>query len=343
MFPTTARLLVVLLLCWCANARAGQATTGGIDSQGDCFSGRTYDQWMDDLWEKNSVIAYLLIRWKFPEDEYDRYQRSLDCRYITYRSDQHLVSGWLVRPKRHAGRDALPVVIYNRGGNRGFGALTFAHLFTHVFPLAERGYLVAASQYRGVTSPQDARASPDEFGGRDVRDVTRLVGIVAGLPDADRHNIFMIGQSRGAIMTFRALLETPVPIRAVAIYSGVYDVHDLVAFRPAFDQLFEILIPGYRGRRKAELDRRSVTRWTARLPAGTGVLMFHGDRDERAPLGSARKLDGQLARLGRPHKLVVFPGESHFLDGVRTEVRDQTLRWFERHMSKPVADGGVTR
>jgi len=343
MFSSTARWLAVLLLCWCVNARADHGSPDGIVSQADCFAGRNYDQWMDDLWEKNGVVAYLLIRWKFPEDEYDRYQGSLDCRHITYRSDQYVISGWLVRPKRRSGREALPVIIYNRGGNRGFGALTFANLFTHVFPLAERGYLVAASQYRGVTTPQDAKASPDEFGGRDVRDVTRLVGIVAGLPDADRRNIFMIGQSRGAIMTFRALLDTPVPIRAVAIYSGVYDVRDLLASRPAFDQLFEVLIPGYRAHRQAELDRRSVTRWAARLPARTSVLMFHGDRDERAPLGSARKLAGQLAELGRPHQLVVFPGESHFLDGVRSEVRGQTLRWFERHRSKPMADVGVAR
>lgn len=334
MLSSIARLLAVLLLCWCAGARAQQGSTVGFVSQGDCFAGRTYDQWMDDLWEKNSVVAYLLIRWKFPEDQYDHYRRSLDCRYVTYRSDQHLVSGWLVRPRRRAG-DALPVIIYNRGGNRGFGALTFANLFTHVFPLAERGYLVAASQYRGVTTPQDAASSPDEFGGRDVRDVTNLVRIAARLPGADPRNVFMIGQSRGAVMTFRALLDTPVPIRAVAIYSGVYDLHDLIASRPAFDQLFEVLIPAYREHRKAELDRRSVTRWAERLPPRTGVLMFHGDRDERAPLGSARKLDGQLAKLGRPHGMVVFPGESHFLDGVRPEVREQTLRWFERHMAKP--------
>lgn len=339
---TFARCLAVLLLCCCAGAQAGGAPSG-IASQGDCFSGRSYDQWMDDLWERNGVVAYLLIRWKFPEQDYDRYQRSLDCRYITYRSDGHLVSGWLVRPRHRPGREALPVIIYNRGGNRGFGALTFANLFTHVFPLAERGYLVAASQYRGVDSPQDAASSPDEFGGRDVRDVTRLAGIAAGLPGADRRNIFMIGQSRGAIMTFRALLESPVPIRAVAIYAGVYDLHDLLAFRPAFDQLFAILIPGYRAHRETELDRRSVTHWAARLPSATGVLMFHGDRDERAPLASARKLDRQLAELGRPHRLVVLPGESHFLDGARREVRDQTLRWFERFRSPPVAARGAAR
>src|SRR5690606_32109125 len=177
---------------------------------------------------------------------------------------------------------------------RGYGALTFANLFTHVFPLAESGYLVAASQYRGVTTAQDAATSPDQFGGDDVRDVTNLLRIVSGLPDADPDNLFMVGQSRGAIMTFRALLETPLPIRAVAIYSGVYNLYDLLEMRPGFEELFDTLIPDYQQQREAELDRRSVTRWPAQLPEHTGVLMFHGDEDERAPVGSARTLAGEL-------------------------------------------------
>lgn len=214
--------------------------------------------------------------------------------------------------------------------------MTFANLFTHVFPLAEAGYLVAASQYRGVTSAQDAAPSPDQFGGDDVRDVTNLLRIASSLPGVDRDNLFMVGQSRGAIMTFRALRQTPFPIRAVAVYSGVYDLHDLLESRPAFEQLFELLIPDYRKQRKAELDQRSVTRWPEQLPPRTGVLLLHGGDDERTPLASARKLAAELNRLGRPHKFIVYPGESHFLDGVRPEVREETLRWFTRFRKRPL-------
>ncbi|MGQ4660406.1 prolyl oligopeptidase family serine peptidase [Lysobacter sp. F6437] len=313
-----------------------------IVSQGDCFGSRSYDRWMDRLWENNSVLIYAMLRMRFSERDFERYRRQLDCRYIEYRSDGYVVGAWLVVPRGDpdegtsavAGR-GFPVILYNRGGNRSYGALRFAHLFTHVFPLAERGYIVAASQYRGATAPQDAGSSPDQFGGDDVRDVTKLLRIVAGLPMADPHNLFMIGQSRGAIMTFRALRESPLPIRAVAIYSGVYDLYDLLEMRPAFDELFEALIPDYRQQRVSELDRRSVTHWPVQLPPSTGVLMFHGDADERAPVGSSRTLAAELDRLGRPHQLVVYPGESHYLDGVRAEVHDQTLRWFERFRHSP--------
>lgn len=357
MFSLLGRMLIAALLCWSWHVQATPAPKSmpapapDVVSQSDCFEAWSYDEWMDYLWERNSFLNYVLIRWKFSEDEFERYRRELECRSITYRSDRYTVHAWLVRPKNGGRRGAkpggdrekVPVIIYNRGGNRSHGVLTFAHLFTHVFPLAERGYLVAASQYRGATTPQDSGPSPDQFGGDDVRDVTKLMRIVAALPGVDTRNFFMIGQSRGAIMTFRALLETPLPIRAVAIHSGVYDAHDLLEFRPVFDQLFEVLIPRYRQRRKAELDLRSVTRWADRLPPQTGVLMLHGDNDRRAPLVSARKLAAELERLGRPHEIIVYRGESHYLDGVRAEAREQTVRWFRRFRWRPLEDGGTAR
>jgi dipeptidyl aminopeptidase/acylaminoacyl peptidase len=323
----------VLLLFAAGQAQAVPAPA--IVSEVDCFSIGTYEEWMARLRAKNGFIKSLLIRWKFPEDEFNRYRRSLDCRAITYLSDGHRVHGWLVRPKNAGPAGGLPVIVYNRGGNRGYGALTFAHLFTHVFPLAESGYLVAASQYRGMDSAQDAATSPDQFGGDDVEDVTNLLRIVSGLPGVDPGNIFMVGQSRGAIMTFRALLESPVPVRAVAIYSGVYHLYDLLEMRPAFEQLFEVLIPDYRKQRTLELDKRSVTRRAGRLPRRTGILLLHGDEDDRAPLRSARTFAARLERLGHPHELTVHAGESHLLGGVHHEAHEQTLWWFERFRKPP--------
>jgi dipeptidyl aminopeptidase/acylaminoacyl peptidase len=339
---TYVRTILACLLIACgplglARAQVPAQVAPVLLKQVDCFSGTfaSYDRWMAFLAEKNSWYATLAIRWKFPEADFDRYRRTLDCKSIAYRSDGHVVQGWLVQPKRHANSARLPVIVYNRGGNRSLGVLTFAHLFTHVLPMAEQGYVVAASQYRGAMPVPGEIRSPDEFGGADVDDVTNLTRIVATLPQADAGNVYMIGQSRGSIMAFRALLDSPVPIRAVAIWSGVYDLRDLIRMRPGFDGLFAELIPGYGRNRSAELDKRSVNRWAAKLPAGTGVLVIHGDDDERAPLGSARDFAALMRKLGRPAKAIFYSGESHFLDGRTDEVHAQTLAWFLRFRSRP--------
>ncbi len=335
-----ARILLVLLLCLSWHVRAAPGPE--ILSQRDCFAQfQSYDQWMDELWDKNKLFDYVLMRWALSERDFKRYRAKLDCREITYRSDQYVVHGWLVQPKSRSKGGKLPVIVYNRGGNRSYGALTLGDLFTYVLPFAEQGYIVVASQYRGSSPAENSKSSPDQFGGDDVRDVTNLTRIAARLPRADPRNLFMVGQSRGAIMTFRALRETELPVRAVAIHSGFYDLHDVLRFRPGFEQLFKELIPDYRTHSKSSLDHRSVTRWPDKLPVGTGVLMLHGADDKSAPLVSARTLAAELAKIGRPHRIVVYPGESHRLGGVRPQVRDETLRWFRKFRLPPVADGAA--
>src|SRR5688572_22258944 len=70
----------------------------------------------------------------------------VDLKAITYRSDGLQVKGYLAVPKRG---DRLPCLIFNRGGNRAFGALTDGYAARVLGKLATWGYVVAASQYRG--------------------------------------------------------------------------------------------------------------------------------------------------------------------------------------------------
>jgi acetyl esterase/lipase len=307
-----------------------------------CFGGlnESYDDWMAFLRQKTGPLESLAFRYRFTRATYEHYQRTLECFAITYRSDGNVVRGWLVYPKRHDG-SRLPVIIYNRDGNRAVGAVTFAQVFSQLFPLAERGYLLAVSQYRGAIPIPDEEVSPDQFGGSDVRDVTNLMRLVTKLPQADSGNVFMIGNGRGAIMSFRALQDSPVPVRAVAIYGGIYDLHELLRSRPEFDDLFRELIPNYGQNPKAELDKRSVNHWAARLPAQTGVLIVHNEEDDSGLTDSARAFAKQMKRLGRPYKEARYQGEAYFDDPLG-EVRAETLAWFQkfRHghaQSKPKA------
>jgi len=87
--------------------------------------------------EKNGQIS-----WK----EHYAYMDSIDMYGITYLSDGLKVRGLLVRPKE---KGNYPCIIYNRGGNRNFGALTIATAAIRLGELAKEGYIVIASQYRG--------------------------------------------------------------------------------------------------------------------------------------------------------------------------------------------------
>lgn len=301
-------------------------------TQTNCFGAldESYDAWMEFLRQKTSPLEYLKLRYKFSRDQYERYQRTLDCHSIVYLSDGHYVRGWLVQPKRRRLGAPLPVIIFNRGGSRADGLLTFSQVFLQIFPLAERGYMVAASQYRGAIPVPGEVQSPDQFGGEDVRDVTNLMRVVATRPQVDTDNFFMIGVGRGSIMAFRALQDAPFSVRAIAIYSGLFDLHASLRAHPENASLFRQLIPAYRLHPDSELDKRSVNRWVAGLPERTGVLVVQGEDGERNVDTSAREFLRQLEALGRPHQALYFADDSYLLDERKEEVQSRTLAWFRK-------------
>ena len=125
----------------------------------------------------------------------------IDVRSITYVSDGLKVKGYLVAPKEGG---KLPCVIYNRGGNREFGAWTDRGAALQLGRIAAWGYLVIASQYRGNAGGEGV----EEFGGRDVNDVLNLLTLLASQPRADTARVGMYGWSRGGMMTYLALART---------------------------------------------------------------------------------------------------------------------------------------
>ena len=122
----------------------------------------------------------------------------VDVRSITYLSDGLKVKGYLAAPKEGT---KLPCVIYNRGGNRSFGALNDEEAVRLLGRIASWGYVVAASEYRGNQGGEGR----EEFGGADVDDVLNLIPLLESTPQADASRIGMYGWSRGGMMTYEAL------------------------------------------------------------------------------------------------------------------------------------------
>ena len=129
------------------------------------------------------------------------YLNNINIYAITYLSDGLKVKGFLVKPKKEG---KYPCVIYNRGGNRNFGSLKIAHGVFTLGRLANEGYVIIASQYRG----NEGGEGQEEFGGKDVNDVTNLIDVVKEIPEADSTRIGMYGWSRGGMMTYLALTKT---------------------------------------------------------------------------------------------------------------------------------------
>lgn len=244
---------------------------------------------------------------------------------IVYASGGLRVTGMLARPKRSG---PVPSVIYNRGGYGSSGVISARQAATQLAAIADRGYLVVASQYRGNAGSEGR----DEFGGADVADVLNLIALLDGMADADPGRIGMWGWSRGGLMTYLALARTE-RLRAAIAISAVADLTDYLARRTEMEaRVFAKLLPQDGAERAVAIDARSPIRWPERLCKTTPLLVLHGSADWRVHPGQALAMASALHAAQHPLRFVLFEGADHGL----AEFSGETLRlchdWLDRYL-----------
>jgi dipeptidyl aminopeptidase/acylaminoacyl peptidase len=244
---------------------------------------------------------------------------------ITYLSDGLRVRGYLVEP---AAGDSLPAVIFNRGGNRDYGAVSDTFAVLNLGALAQAGYVVAASQYRGNAGGEGI----EEFGGADVNDVLNLIPLLEGHPRVDASRLGMYGWSRGGMMTYLALARTD-RIRAAVVGSGMADAFDMVARRPEMEAgVFAELVPNWAADREAQLAAHSAVRWPEKLNKATPILILHGSADVRVNAREALSMAEALYEVRHPYRFILFEGGDHPLSAFRSEVNRAVIEWFDRYV-----------
>ncbi len=254
-----------------------------------------------------------------------KYLDSIEIYGITYLSDGLKINGFMVKPKK---KGKYPCIIYNRGGNRDFGALKIAHGAITLGQIAKEGYVLIASQYRGNVGSE----GKEEFGGKDVNDVTILTKILKEIEDADTNRIGMYGWSRGGMMTYIALTKTD-KIKAVVVGGAVSDNFSSIKDRPEMEtNVLSELIPNYTINKNAELEKRSAIKWTDKFPKDVPILMLHGNSDWRVKPEQSLNLALEFEKNRIPYRLIIFEGGDHGISEHKKEVNEQVLKWFDKYL-----------
>ncbi len=271
---------------------------------------------------------------RFDEADWSAAKEGLSGRadLVTYSSDSLRIGSFLVRPKSIEGR-RLGAVIVNRDGiaNRG---LDENELLVELSRYAERGYVAAATTYRGNRLSQGV----DEFGGDDVRDVLALTALLQRLDYVDPSRIFMVGFGRGGLMTYRAL-EMGAPIRAAAVISGAADIEEISAIDQEIEGGFEEGggWPGLREihgdwtgpDKESQLNRRSPRERADKLKVP--LLIVHGRLDEQVPVTQALDVIRHLRDAGTPVESMVYGYGDHALLDQRKDWQSRVMDWIDRH------------
>jgi len=243
--------------------------------------------------------------------------------HIMVRSGDIQVATILIEPIHQ--KEPLPVVIYNRGGNQLFNSLTSERVTKRLTPIAQAGYVVIASQYRGGEGSEGS----DEFGGKDVDDVLALYELLKSHPGADLKRIGMFGESRGGMMTYLALQRVDW-IRAAISIGGFSNLARAAELRP---EMLDVFKECFGGATDAMMERSAVHH-AQRFSKSAPLLLMHGASDWRVSPLDTLDLSAALIKERVPHRTIVFEGADHMLSEHRTEVQQNILIWLQRYVKE---------
>lgn len=288
-----------------------------------------YSAYREFIMNKNPGTKAEYIDQILPKQDIESAFANTKCDAIQYVSDGYLVPGVIITPLNTNGQP-LPILIFNRGGNSSFGALTYYDYLTTLAPLAEAGFIVLASQYRGISPKHSDVFGNDEFGGEDVKDVHVLIEYAKTLPNADPSNLFIYGISRGGLMTYKLAKERS-DITAIAVKSAPTDLREEIAHFPDMERVFEARIPGYPANKEQALSERSVVDWYEEIPKSLPILILQGLQDKRVDAKSVDRFAKQLKQDNRPVKYLFYPDGDHFLKPYELDNRNEIINWFKLH------------
>lgn len=264
-----------------------------------------------EIWSDISADKKLL-------DEY-AYLDSLVFYEIEYLSDSDTVLGYFIEPKFVEKK--IPVVIFNRGGNRDFGSLNLFTLISYTSKLASAGYIILASNYR----------EQDEFGGAEINDVLNLIKTSALIENADTSNIGMFGWSRGGMMCYLAMAKSD-KIKSVIVGNGPSNLFKTLEERPGLEKsVFSQCIPNYWGNREDALRSRSVMYWTEKLNPNTNLLMLAGTEDMRVSHTQSVDLSEKLKSTNPNFELKLYETD-HFFSDHKHDLNQEVINWFNHDL-----------
>jgi dipeptidyl aminopeptidase/acylaminoacyl peptidase len=225
----------------------------------------------------------------------------------TAAADGTEIHSWLVLPQV-TGAEPLPLVVLIHGGP--VSSWAGWHWRWNACLLAARGWAVLLPNHRlstGYGHEHIARAW-DDWATLPAGDIHAAVDAVEVRPDIDAGRSAAMGGSYGGYMA-NWLAGTTNRFRAIIAHASVWD---LTMERDTSDA-------GFFMDREFGDPLRHEENWRRQSPhlrveaITTPMLVIHGGRDQRVPVGNAHHLWMELQSRGLPSRMLLFPDENHWV------------------------------
>jgi dipeptidyl aminopeptidase/acylaminoacyl peptidase len=250
-------------------------------------------------------------------------------------SDGMEIEGLVVYPVDYRPGRRYPTVLEVHGGPEGAytrGFLASSGTFPQVY--AASGYVTLLPNFRGSSNygARFAQANRADVGGGDYQDcMTGVDHLVAqGIADPDR--LAIKGWSYGGYMSGWTIGHT-TRFKAAAYGAGLSNA---VSYYGTADIQFsrENLHGGTPYSNRKAWEERSPLSYVANVK--TPALIFHGEKDERVPVGQSYEFYMGLRKHNVPSKLVVYPGQPHGLrvPSYQLDKMRREFEWIEKYLGE---------
>jgi dipeptidyl aminopeptidase/acylaminoacyl peptidase len=222
--------------------------------------------------------------------------------------DGHPIRSWLVLPETASADQRAPLLLWVHGGPMSSWN-SWAWRW-NPWLMSARGYAVLLPDpalSTGYGQAFIARGHRD-WGTRPCADIMAATDAALARPDIDSDRVAMMGGSYGGYMANWMAGHTD-RFKAIVSHAGLWALDQMFGttdhpmfWRPQFgDPLTE----------PEMYEANSPNRHIARIR--TPMLVIHGDKDYRVPVGEALRLWWDLSRCGVEAKFLYFPDENHWI------------------------------
>lgn len=237
---------------------------------------------------------------------------------FTYISDGYRVKAYISIPLSLV-ENQLPgkCILYNRGGNSKIGLLSDEDTAKLC---VSTNRIIIASQYRGA----DGGSGKDEFGGKDLNDVIKLIDLCETHFDfIDMEDFCVAGVSRGGMMTYMTAKQDN-RVKGIIAISAVSDLFQSYEAREDMQKLLYNYIGTTPEQNPEEYEKRSAIYWTDEI--NIPVLIIHSKYDEQVSFTQAEDIYDEFKKNSINVSFSVRDDDIHGLSKADTEV---ILEWFD--------------
>ncbi|MFD3518506.1 alpha/beta fold hydrolase [Streptomyces sp. NPDC058657] len=222
--------------------------------------------------------------------------------------DGFALRSWLAVPEGASADSPAPLIVFVHGGPQSsWNAWNWRW---NAWPFVARGYAVLMPDPALSTGYGQAMHERGwgQWGGQPYRDLMDLVDVTVARADIDETRTGLAGGSYGGYMANRVATRTD-RFKAIMSHAGLWDLRSFAGDTDApwfFQRIFgdPLTQP-----ERYEENSPSLAAAGIRTP----MLVIHGAKDYRVPVGQGMALFQDLQRFEVPAKYLYFPDENHWI------------------------------